>query len=90
MDDPLGKREKFAVSLREQKRKGILAQKRSDFYFKTYKQVDSENPLLAWRREDALINRIKAEFTYDKSLGERLATCYREITNLLKNDHQLT
>ena len=36
-----------------------------------------------------MTNRIEAEFTYDKSLGERLATCYRKITNLLKNDHRL-
>ena len=36
-----------------------------------------------------MINRIGAEFTYEKSIGARLSTCYREITNLLKNNDQL-
>ena len=47
LDDPLEKREKFAVSLREQKRKKILAKKRNDLYFKTNKKLDKENYLLA-------------------------------------------
>ena len=93
-EDPLVKREQFAISLRKEKRAKLQAKKRTVLAAKYSKQMGmvgsalSEMSLLLGRQENALINRVEAEFGPDKTLQHKLTKSLQYLVGLLENEPQ--